>query len=105
VTEFQKVDQPDLRVYAGYFFIANGATTASPEAVKLLAFDPTDEYAYYAKVQFTMTGGREFGVEQFIEHVSDLCETLLPEVMRCLPDWAEVQSWESKAADEQAGES
>jgi hypothetical protein len=105
VTEFQKVDQPDLRVYAGYFFIANGATAASPEAVKLLAFDPTDEYAYYAKVQFTMTGGPELGVEQFLDHVADLCQSLLPEVMRCLPDWAEVQTRETNAADAQVGES
>lgn len=91
-TEFFAPETPGLRVFAGYFFIANGRTACTPEEVKLLAFRKSEEYAYYCKVQFSCGGGREFEAEEFTSLVTDLLEPLLPELMRCLPDWAEVET-------------
>jgi len=90
-TEFSQPDYPDLRIYAGYTFIANGLTTPQPEAVRALAFDLSNEYAYYCKVQLTSYGGTDFDQNAFVERGSAFMEHLLPELMRCLPDWAEVE--------------
>jgi exosortase len=79
-------------VYAGFFFIANGRITPYPVAVRLLAFDKTDRFAYYCKVEFTMGGDASLDEEQFHASVADLRHHLLPELMRCLPDWPEVES-------------
>ncbi len=91
VSEYQREDRPDWRIYGGYLFIANGRTTATPERIRLLAFRKSEKHAYYCKVQFIAWGGREFEVQPFLDQVSDLLSELLPELMRCLPDWAEVQ--------------
>lgn len=90
-TEFRKADRPDKRIYAGYFFIANGETTPWPEKVRSFAFDLRTRYAYYAKVQFTTEVPEDFERERFAENVSDLMGHLLPELMSCLPDWAEIE--------------
>lgn len=91
-SEFRSGDQPDLRIYAGYFFIANGQITPWPEKVRSFAFDLKSRHAYYAKVQFTMYASDDFGKDEFTEVVSDLLAEFLPELMWCLPDWAEVES-------------
>ena len=91
-TMFRRSDSPSLRLFAGYFFIANGLTMAEPEAVRMKAFDLTSKYAYYCKVQFTMPAEADATAEQFIEQASDLLDGLLPELMRCLPDWPEIES-------------
>ncbi len=90
ITEFSHPNLGDEHVFAGYFFIANGNTTAYPERIRLLAFDRSAKYAYYCKIQFTMQGNRQFDIEQFNAIASDFTESLLPEIMKCLPDWAEV---------------
>jgi hypothetical protein len=90
-SEFQREDRPEARIYGGYLFIANGRTTATPERIRLLAFKKSEKHAYYCKVQFIAVGGRELEVQPFLDQVSDLLSELLPELMRCLPDWAEVQ--------------
>lgn len=75
-------------LYAGYFFIANGGHCSDAETVRLLAFQLTDSYAYYLKVQFStdsVTSTEEFG-----EAVSSLLSELLPDIMLCVPDWVEV---------------
>lgn len=90
-SEYQREDFPDARIYGGYLFIANGGTTATPEGIRLLAFKKSEKHAYYCKVQFIAWGGREFEVQTFLDQVSDLLCELLPELMRCLPDWAEVE--------------
>ena len=92
-SEYQREDRPDWRIYGGYLFIANGETTPWPERVRLLAFQLKEKYAYYAKVQFTMYAAADVETDDFVELVSDLLAELLPELMRCLPDWAEVESW------------
>lgn len=101
-TEFGSEDEPGLRVYAGYFFIANGETMPSPQSVRTFAFDLTSRYAYYAKVQFLLAGSDDVDQDDFIEIVSGVMPDLLPELMRCLPDWVIV---ESSADDKDGGSS
>ena len=87
VTEFTD-PKSNKKMYAGYFFIANGGMTASAENVRLLAFDYRDYYAYYLKVQIS---GQGFGsAEQVVEAAQSLLGELLPEIMRTVPDWVEV---------------
>jgi len=91
---YQLAKDPRAHLFAGYLFIANGRTTPSAFGVRALAFDKTDEYAYYCKLQFSMSFHESEDVTEarFAELVSDLLPHLLPELMRCLPDWAEVES-------------
>ncbi len=89
-TEFLCEDSPDQRIYAGYFFIANGRVTPTPEGVRRLAFDLSTKFAYYCKVQLR-AGGRDLEAEPFVTQAADLLTELLPELMRCLPDWSEVE--------------
>jgi hypothetical protein len=91
-TEFSHGDHLDRRVYAGYLFLANGRIAVTPEEVKLLAFKRSERYAYYCKVQLTMHGDRDLTAEQFVARAADFLDALLPELMRCLPDWPEVQA-------------
>ncbi len=91
-TEFRSGTRPDDRLFAGYFFIANGEVTPRPEGVRRFAFDLTTRYAYYIKVQFTMPVSNEATRDQFAADVADLSAELLPELMLCLPDWAEIES-------------
>ncbi len=91
-TEFGSEENPEMRVYAGYFFIANGETMPDPVDVRKFAFDLRTQYAYYAKVQFLLAGPGDFGRDDFIDAVSEVLTDLLPELMRCLPDWVDVES-------------
>jgi hypothetical protein len=92
ITEFQHAQNPQARRMAGYLFIANGRTTPAPERIRLLAFDKTDRFAYYCKVQFSMPAAPGTPRDRFVADATSLFEELLPELMRCLPDWAEVES-------------
>jgi len=74
--------------FAGYFFIANGGAVASSERVRLLAFDLTDDYAYYLKVQFN--SNEVSSPEELAELAGALLDDLLGEIMLCVPDWVEV---------------
>lgn len=79
-----------VKVYAGYFFIANGGVVSSANDVRLLAFKLRDDYAYYTKVQFlcsTVSSAQELAAV-----VADMLDDLFPEIMRRTPDWIEVQS-------------
>lgn len=90
-SEFSSKDMPGSRIYAGYFFIANGELTPSPTEVRKYAFDLSVPYAYYAKIQFLTVGPGNFEPGDFVELVSEFLPELLPELMRCLPDWVEVE--------------
>jgi hypothetical protein len=89
-TRFERDKQPNFQLFAGYFFIANGRVTPSPDDVRLLAFRPSEEYAYYCKVQFTY-GAAGVTQEQFVGLVSEFLKDFLPELMQKLPDWTEVE--------------
>lgn len=91
-TKFRGGENLEQRIFAGYFFIANGRTTPWPEGVRKFAFDLTTRYAYFAKIQFTMFVPRDKTSEEFVADVADLANELLPELMWCLPDWAEVEA-------------
>lgn len=77
------------RIYAGYFFIANGGTKANANDVRQLAFNLEDDYAYYLKVQVSGNGFESF--EEFSMYAGELLGELIGEIMRCVPDWIEVQ--------------
>ncbi len=102
ITEFRLKGHPNARLYAGYFFIANGQTTPWPERVRWFAFDLTTKYAYFTKIQFTMPASDSVERSEYVDLVSDLLNDLLPELMRCLPDWAEVESWSKERSAERA---
>jgi hypothetical protein len=77
------------KLVVGYFFIANGGHTPSAEGVRSKAFNLTDDYAFYLKVQ---VGSRDVQTaEELGPHAAKLLGELLPEIMRCVPDWVEVQ--------------
>jgi hypothetical protein len=92
-TEFARKLPPKIDVFSGFFFVANGRTTPIPEDIRALAFDRTDRYAYYCKVQFTMVReNADADADVFQQRVTDLLQSLLPELMRCLPDWPEIEA-------------
>lgn len=84
-------------LYAGYFFIANGGHTPSPEGVRGLAFQMTSTYAYYMKVQLTSSTCQS--PEEFVEASSSLIGELMGPIMRVTPDWVKVLDveWPPKA--------
>ncbi|MDF1809053.1 MAG: exosortase-associated EpsI family protein [Phycisphaerales bacterium] len=87
VSEF--IDTDGSKLYAGYFFIANGGTKANANDVRKLAFNLDDDYAYFLKVQLTSATANSF--EEFAQYAGELVGELLGETMRCVPDWVEVQ--------------
>lgn len=74
--------------YAGYFFIANGGTVASANGVRTLAFNLSEDYAYYLKIQVNSSSVES--IEELAEVSSGLIGELMGEIMRCVPDWVEV---------------
>ncbi|MAY75876.1 MAG: hypothetical protein CMJ31_14385 [Phycisphaerae bacterium] len=99
VSEFLLPD--DRRLYAGYFFVANGGTVARAEGVRLLAFDLRSDYAYYMKVQVTTADAAS--AEEFVEISGDLLDELIAELMRCVPDWVEVELGNYPASADEGG--
>jgi hypothetical protein len=79
----------DRPMYAGYFFIANGGHKPNADEVRLLAFDLKDDYAYYLKVQ--VSSSEVESAAELAQLASSLLGELLPEIMRCVPDWVAVQ--------------
>lgn len=86
------------KLYAGYFFIANGGTVPNANDVRSLAFNLTDDYAYYLKVQINTASVGSF--EELAELAASLMDELLGEIMRCVPDWTEVELGNYPVADE-----
>lgn len=87
---FQDPDDPAVELLAGYFFIANHRMTPSPAGIRALAFRLSERYAYYVKVQLAMTVPEGESTDGFLAASSDLLQALLPHLMRCLPDWTEI---------------
>ncbi len=78
------------QLFAGYFFIANGGVVANANDVRTLAFDLTSDYAYYLKIQ--VTSASPSSGEELVERSAELLDGLMAEVMRCSPDWVEVET-------------
>lgn len=97
--------------HVGYFFAANGGFEASPDGVRLLAFNLFDTHAYWAKVEVmayqvvtTKMGERglvpaRVGVEETSRIVGEFLSYALPEVMWCLPDWDAVRAGKIDSAN------
>ncbi len=88
VSEYR--DKNDRRIFAGYFFIANGTAVSSAEEVRLKSFDLRADYAYYCKVQFTSV--LVTTPEELARQASDFLNDFAPEIARCVPDWVEVEA-------------
>lgn len=79
-----------FRMYAGYFFLANGGVVATADDVRLMAFKLRDDYAYFAKIQFSSINVGS--AEELASVVADLLSHLMPEIMRRVPDWIDVET-------------
>jgi hypothetical protein len=88
ITEFVE-PQSGAQMFVGYFFIANGRLASSAEEVRTLAFDLRTDYAYYLKVQ--VSGQGLHSARELADAAGSLMSELLPEIMRCVPDWVEVE--------------
>ncbi len=94
----------------GYFFVANNQYTATPEGVRLQAFNLFDRYAYYCKVELMPgTGIRpddgqvrllpDVGDTEVAQEImADFLAAALPEIMLCLPDWDRLTEQQTAAA-------
>jgi hypothetical protein len=78
----------DVKLFGGYFFIANGGHVGTAEGVRQLAFKLEDDYAYYLKVQVSSIGVKD--KDEMVALSSSLVGELLPEISRCVPDWVQV---------------
>ena len=88
VSEFQhRSGGPSL--WAGYFFIANGGLASRAEGVRALAFELDQDYAFYLKVQFSMSGIES--AEELADVAGSVLDDLYGEIMRCVPDWVAVE--------------
>ena len=73
-----------------YFFVANGRFLENPNQVRVLGFDPRDEYAFYSKVEVRLHNVSD--PDEAVKRVGVFLSTMLPELMGCLPDWNEVKA-------------
>lgn len=92
ITRFEDTRRPGLPLYAGYMFLANGRFVTHAEQVRLAAFNLRDDYAYYLKIQFSSGLGDFDSPAAFAEACADLFNELLPGILLCVPDWADVQA-------------
>ena len=71
--------------------------TPSPYVVRSYAFDLTNRYAYYCKVQCSVVlHDGDKAVEQWTALTADLLTELFPTLMRRLPDWSAIEASQSK---------
>jgi hypothetical protein len=93
LTTFQDPKAPRFEQLGGYLFIANGRCTPSTIAVRSLAFDLTDRFAYFCKLQLSARYplGDTPPARLFREQAEDFLTQLLPHLMRRLPDWPSVE--------------
>ncbi len=91
ISRFISPADPGSLQLGGYFFIANGRLTPSASDVRSLAFQLYQRYAYWMKVEFDATVPRGSGeaeaIDDYVARVESLLSSLLPELMKRLPDW------------------
>ena len=66
-----------------------------------MAFDITTRYAFYMKVQ--VSSADVSSEEELAERAGRLLDELLPELMRCVPDWLRVERGELPKDAKSAG--
>ncbi len=88
ITEF--INPKGGHLFAGYFFIANGGAVSSALELREKAFDIQNDYAFYCKVQ--LSSPLVSSAEELAQQSSLLLSDLLPEIMRCVPDWQKVET-------------
>lgn len=76
-------------MYAGYFFFANGKNTPTADNVRLMAFQLQDDYAYFAKLQFSSFDATS--AEQLAQMTAELLNEMLPDIADRLPNWVDVK--------------
>ncbi len=95
ISRFVSPADPGSLQLGGYFFIANGRLTPRATDVRSLAFQLYQRYAYWMKVEFDATVPRGSGeaeaIDAYVERVEGLLSTLLPELMKRLPDWPSLE--------------
>ncbi len=91
-------------IHSGYFFIANGRLASRAEDVRLLAFNLTDDYAYYLKVQVSSPMVKS--PQELADAATSLLGEMLPEIMLCVPDWVKVRTgtYDKKLMGDGSGE-
>ena len=72
-----------------YFFHCNGEYDSSPRGVRLKLQNLFERHGYYAKVELMNTSKDEQKADAVMK---DLLAHALPDVERCLPDWARVKA-------------
>ncbi len=92
IITFQHRQQQTAAFTVSYFFVANHSFVSTAEGVRLQAFNVTDEYAYYCKVEVMPLGIND--AEEAGQVVGEFLSHILPELMWCLPDWQKVQAGE-----------
>lgn len=101
--EFQDPKQPKRRQVGGYYFIANGALARTSYDVRAMAFNLSDRYAYYCKIQLMKSGLVDDAdgslLEPFKSDAAEILTALTPHLMRCLPDWP---TWEKRSQEANA---
>lgn len=85
----EKVEEFERPAAIGYFFISNGSFIASPEEVRLKAFDLREKYAYWCKVEVRPLNVQRS--EDMVEVAGKFLSAAMPEILSCLPDWHEVR--------------
>jgi hypothetical protein len=73
-----------------YFFHANGEFVSSPLKVRQKLADLWEKKAYYAKIE-TMTTIENARESERV--MTDFLTNALPEIHKCMPDWAKEQVW------------
>jgi exosortase len=81
-----------MTMHAGYFFIANGQVATTAFDVRRMAFDRKAKYAFYMKVQISSVDVAD--EQELAREAASLLDELLPELMRCVPDWLRVERGE-----------
>jgi len=89
-------------LWAGYFFVANGGLASRAEGVRALAFELDQDYAYYLKVQVSTSDVGS--AEELAELSGSMLNDLYGEIMRCVPDWVEVELGTYPPKDGSAGD-
>ncbi|WP_428387242.1 exosortase/archaeosortase family protein [Mucisphaera sp.] len=79
---------PTRDMHVLYVFAANGEFATTAEEVRLQAFNATDRYSYYCKIEIQPLGVADH--DAVIETVENAMNDMLPQIMAALPDWVEV---------------